>query len=62
MRFSGDITGIWHNVKHGVSKTHKFAIEYTNDKLGKSLSIGNLENGDMFQIPFDEIYKIIRKK
>ena len=59
MRFSGDIKGIWHNVNHGVSKPQEFAIEYTADKIGKSLSIGNLETGDMFQIPFDELYKII---
>lgn len=62
MRFSGDINGIWHNVKHGVSKPNKFAVEYTADKIGKTLSIGNLETGDMFSIPFDELYKIITKK
>lgn len=62
MRYSGDITGIWHNVKHGVSNPHIFAVEYTSDKIGKSLSIGNLQTGDMFQIPFDELYKIITEK
>lgn len=61
MRFSGNIKGIWHNVKHGVMQEHTFAVEYTADKIGKSLSIGNLETGDMFQIPFDELYKIINK-
>ena len=59
MRFSGDIDGIWHNTKHGVMQPHKFAVEYTSDKIGKSLSIGNLDTGDMFQIPFDELYKLI---
>lgn len=62
MRFSGDIHGIWHNTKHGVMEAHTFAVEYTSDKLGKSLSIGNLQTGDMFQIPFDELYKIITSK
>ena len=59
MRYSGDINGIWHNVNHGISEPYKFAVEYTSDKLGKSLSIGNLDTGDMFQIPFDSLYKII---
>ena len=59
MRYSGEIEGIWHNVKHGVAEPHKFAIEYTDDKIGKSLSIGNLETGDMFQIPFNSLYKLI---
>jgi len=62
MRFSGDINGIWHNVNNRVSKPCEFAIEYTADNIGKSLSIGNLETGDMFSIPFDELYKIITNK
>lgn len=62
MRFSGNIIGIWHNTKHGLSESHEFAVEYTADKIGKSLSIGNLETGDMFQIPFNELYKIITKR
>ena len=62
MRFSGNIKGILHNVNHGVMEAHTFAVEYISDKIGKSLSIGNLETGDMFQIPFDELYKIITKK
>lgn len=61
MRYSGDIEGIWHNVIHGVMEAHTFAVEYTSDKFGKSLSIGNLQTGDMFQIPFDELYKMITK-
>ena len=59
MRFSGDIDGIYHNVKSGQMEHKKFAVEYTSDKIGKSLSIGNLETGDMFQIPFDYLYKMI---
>ena len=59
IRFSGEVTGIWHNVNHGMSEPHEFAVEYTADSRGKSLSIGNLQTGDMFQIPFDELYKIV---
>lgn len=62
MRFSGNIWGIWHNTKKATMKSHRFAIEYTADERGKSLSVGNLETGDMFQIPFDDLYKIITKQ
>lgn len=61
MRFSGYIKGVWCNIKHGVMQEHTFTVDYTADKIGKSLSIGNLETGDMFTIPFDELYSIINK-
>lgn len=60
MKFKGYINGIWVNTKH--VKPHKFFVQYTSDEIGKSLSIGNELTGEMFQIPFDELYKIITKK
>ena len=60
MRYKGNIWGIWINNKHVIS--HKFFVQYTSDEIGKSLSIGNEQTGEMFQIPFDELYKIITKK
>ncbi len=37
----------------------KFVVRYTADKIGKSLSIADEENGVMFQIPMDRISKEI---
>lgn len=37
----------------------KFQIHYTSDQLGKTLSIGDLDNEIQFSIPFDELYKEI---
>ena len=60
--FRGNITGIWCNTKHGMFEGHDFYVQYTSDKMGRSLSIANDQTGDMFQIPFNELYKVIAKE
>ena len=38
----------------------KFTVRYTDDELGKSLSIADEKSGVMFHIPFDKIFEEIR--
>ena len=39
----------------------KFQVDYTADKIGKTLSIADTKTGIQFSIPFDVIYKEITK-
>ena len=39
----------------------RLTVRYTSDKVGKSLSIADEDNGVMFQVPFDAIYHEIMK-
>ena len=39
----------------------RLTVRYTSDKVGKSLSIADEDNGVMFQVPFDAIYHEITK-
>ena len=40
----------------------RLTVRYTSDSCGKSLSIADEDNGVMFQIPFEGIYREIMKE
>lgn len=62
IRYKKDLDGLLMNIESGNLSYHKFFVQYTSDKQGRSLSISNDETGDMFMIPFDELYKVIAKE
>ena len=39
----------------------RLVVRYTSDKIGKSLSISDDDNGIMFEVPVDAIEKDIRE-
>lgn len=64
MKYSGKIKGVCFNVNEGIRgflTKQSFEVHYTSDEFGKTLSICDLETGEMISIPFDELYKIITK-
>ena len=60
MKFRGDIDGIVSDSKTMTFKPKKLFVQYTSDKICKSLSIGDTETGISYQIPFDGLIKIIK--
>lgn len=62
MKYRGEIDGLWQESKTMTSKMKRFSIDYTADKIGKTLSIGDLETGIQYTIPFDALSKIIGGK
>lgn len=60
MRFQIDIKGFHNNVKHGIMEPKRLTVWYTSDNLGKTLSIGDIEDGTQLT-PFDQISKMINK-
>jgi len=62
MRFSVNIKGLRNDFRNNdLFKETEYQVSYTSDLLGKTLSIGDLENNIQFTIPFDEILKMIAK-
>ena len=64
MKYSEKIKGVCFNVNEGIRgfiTNHSFEVHYISDELGKTLSICDLETGEMLSIPFDELYKNITK-
>lgn len=59
MKFKGDINGVISDSETMTFKPSKLYVQYTSDKIGKSLSIGDPETGISYQIPFDGLIKII---
>ena len=59
-----DVHGIVTSFQQGIIPrfmNKRFVVRYTDDEVGKSLSIADERSGVMFQIPFDAIYKDITK-
>ena len=61
MRFQLDIKGFHNDVNKGLMKPKRLTVWYTSDNLGKTLSIGDLEDGTQLTVPFDQILKMINK-
>lgn len=38
----------------------RIQVNYTSDKLGKTLSLGSLDDDIQISIPFDELIKILK--
>lgn len=38
----------------------KIQVNYTSDKLGKTLSLGSIDDDIQISIPFDELIKILK--
>lgn len=59
MKYRGEIQGLRADVLTGKIEKVEFAIDYTADAIGKTLSIGDMETNIQYTIPFDELFKII---
>ena len=59
MMFRKEVTGLIQDVEESRVKPRQLIVHYTSDEFGKSLSIGDIKTNLQFQIPFDELYKII---
>jgi hypothetical protein len=59
MRYSGEIFGIVNDHREKTTKSTKIFIDYTSDKIGKTLSLGSSSDGYQITIPFDRLYEII---
>ena len=59
MRYKGEIKGFVEDAKTMQVYERDFLVHYTGDKMGKTLSIGDIKTGVQYSIPFDGIYKII---
>lgn len=62
MRYSGDVWGFFNDHNKKTIKPRKIAVDYTDDKIGKTLSLGSIEDGYQITIPFDQLYKIINRR
>lgn len=62
MKYRGEIDGLRQDTKTMRSEMKRFSIDYTSDRIGKTLSIGDLETGIQYTIPFDALSKIIGGK
>lgn len=62
MEYKGEIDGLRQDANSMTSEMKRFSIDYTADKIGKTLSIGDLETGIQYTIPFDALSKIIGGK
>lgn len=62
MKYRGEIFGLRQDTKTMTFETKRFSIDYTSDRIGKTLSIGDLETGIQYTIPFDSLSKIIGGK
>lgn len=62
MRYSGEVKGFRNDTLTLKMKPCKFAIDYTADLIGKTLSITDMETNIQYTIPFDGLYKIIGGK
>lgn len=62
--YKKDIEGLWMYEESGELhiKSQEFYIQYISDEIGRSLSIANNQTGDMYQIPFNDLYKVIAKE
>lgn len=62
-RFFVKTKGFVNNVNNFNSfKITNFQVNYTEDNHGKTLSIGDLNTGNQYSIPFDFILKKINEK
>lgn len=61
MKYIGEIEGLRMDVLTGKIEKVVFAIDYTADSIGKTLSIGDMESKIQYTIPFDGLYKIIKR-
>lgn len=62
MKYRGEIQGLRADALTGKMEKIDFAIDYTADAIGKTLSIGDMETNIQYTIPFDDLYKIIGGK
>lgn len=62
MRYSGDVWGFFNDHHTKTIKPRKIAVDYTDDKIGKTLSLGSVEDGYQITIPFDQLYTIINRR
>lgn len=62
MRGCWDVKGFRNDhMNNNLFNKTTFQVNYTADKIGKTLSIADKETGIQFSIPFDAIYKEITK-
>ena len=52
------ISSIWDNDRPKMKNT-RFFVQYTSDKFGKTLSIGDEQTGVNYQIPAERVIKEI---
>ncbi len=62
MKYRGEIFGLRQDTNAMRAEMTRFSIDYTTDGRGKTLSIGDLETGIQYTIPFDALSKIIGGK
>lgn len=62
MKYRGEVFGLRQDTNAMKSEIKRFSIDYTSDRIGKTLSIGDLETGIQYTIPFDALSKIIGGK
>ena len=62
MRFIGIVDGFSSDIKNNdLFRKTKLQFNYTSDRYGKTLSIGDTERGIQLTIPFDAILNEIKK-
>lgn len=66
MKASGEVFGIVSKWEAGKDSLPTFepktvGVLYTEDELGKTLSIGSDEDGFMVSVPYEAVQKIIKK-
>lgn len=53
--------GFLNDINEMKGQVAQFQVNITIDTIGATLSIGNLESGIQYSIPFDQILKDIKK-
>lgn len=57
-----EINGIVSDVNTMQMKQKKLTVGVSNDRLGRSISIMDKDTGIMYQIPFEPIAPVLKKK
>lgn len=60
MRYRGEIEGVVSSLSEIKPTPRKIMVNYTSDSIGKTLSLGSVEDDISISIPYDALIKILK--